>query len=126
MSKKNKRDQSEPVMVIIDTLYDDDYEICDKKTFEEIEKHLEDLKRLRELDCLFMSETKNSAKAISNSLRRDHGYKTEKYYHDEDGWITHAVKQILYADLKDTLKTARETSAIHSSKLFDWMIEADK
>ena len=126
MNTKIEQDLSEPVMVIIETFDDADIEAVDNKTFEEIEKYLVDLSRSREFDCLFISETKNSAKALCQGLRRDLGYKTEKPYHDEEGWITHAVKLIPYSDLKDTLRTARETAAIHSSELFDWMVEADK
>jgi len=121
-----EQNPEEPEMVIINTLNDAGIDEVDNKTFVELEKHLDDLSRSREFDCLFMSETKTIARKLSAKFRNNLGYNTENPYHDEDGWITHAVKQILYSDIKDTLKTAREEATSHTSKLFDWMIEVDK
>jgi hypothetical protein len=124
--KKKKWSQKGPVMTIIDTLVDSDIEVRDNKTFEVIEKHIIDFSKLREFDCLFMSGNKSSANELCESLKNNLDYNTEKPFHDEDGWITHAVKQILYSDIKDTLKKTREEAVKHSSELFDWMLETDR
>jgi hypothetical protein len=123
---KEEPSQPGPKMVVIDTLVDSDIEVCDNKTFKVIEKCIVDFSKPREFDCLFMSANKSSAKELCLNLRDNLGYITEEPYQDENGWISHAVKQILYADLKDTLKTARVEAAKHSSKLFDWNIDVDK
>lgn len=120
------QDREKPETVIIDTFEDTDIEVVDKKTFEEIEKHLVDLSKPREFDCLFKSETKTVAQELSEKVRNSLDYSTDEPYQDQDGWITHAVKLLIYSDLKDTLRVARETAAMHSSELFDWMVESDK
>jgi hypothetical protein len=124
--KKKVPSQPGPKMVVIDSLADSDINVRDNETFKVIEECIIDFLKPREFDCLFMSVTNSSAKELSQNLRDNLGYTIEEPYHDEDGWITHAVKRILYSDLKDTLKTGREEAAKLSSKLIDWNIDVDK
>jgi len=125
---KNKNEQSPTVVVTMtmDIKDDDDIELCDMQTYEIIEKNIFDQTKLREFDCLFISPDRRSAKKLGNSLHKQHSFKTEKPYQEGDEWITHAIKLIIFSDLKVTLKIVKEKAAAHSSELMDWMTEVDK
>lgn len=121
---KKKEIQSQPKMVILNEV--NDQLTADKETFKLIKTNIVDASRYRNFDCLFMSGTKRAAKELKHSLRKNLKYEVGKPYHDEDGWITHAIKKIVLSELENTLKAAREEAANHSSELVDWMVEVDK
>ena len=135
MKKKNIKDglgKSDPVKVvhnsqnsIVLTGIQSKTKDADQKLLELIAKLIIDPTKIREFDCLFLSADEKAAKKLQMSLSQTYNYKITKSYKDDDGWITNAIKEMVHADLENSLEQVKNEASKYSSHLFDWNFDVD-